>query len=589
MPDVKFSNQYPYTDFHELNLEWVINEVKYWSTKVGKTIQSIDLTGTVGLVDTYTITYSDGTTSTFDVTNGNGIVSITKTATVGLVDTYTITFTNGTTSTFNVTNGKGIVSITKTATVGLVDTYTISYSDGTTSTFDVTNGTSSIDEAVRFDIAQSKTESEKAQARENEGSLQNDSFYKFLNNNFEYVGLDKDSDIFTLAPDCYANNSGFIASEYFDSWYYTADTDQIIFADDVLNYNYYSICLFKDTITTPNFIVRYRTSDNNMPTKNSPSYIRKGTIVIVSILKTDGNFKLYSSSGLFNLSSERLDISKKCYARYYGTSPTDNGFMLYFKNGVGGLRYDFTHTYNVSINADCWRIDSLAVLDKNMEYKYTATTGGEWECAIRLNGRPDFSGGAAHGDEIVTSVKFLFDGTPYDANDFTNNDIIYFDNLKIIEVTNLYDPSDNVTVIAEHGREYYFKEDGTLYLKQYIDWKISDTLTNCFLAMLTPSKQYTDKFYTNLDYTPRISVNSYGNYPNVKKATQYSDDEGFCCSLEIVKYPNGLNGGDKFELWDNGMSYNKMYFTVCTTESVIAGTVWEADSIYRFNAGNSSS
>lgn len=37
---------------------------------------------------------------------GNGIVSITKTGTVGLVDTYTILFTNGTTTTFTVTNGQ---------------------------------------------------------------------------------------------------------------------------------------------------------------------------------------------------------------------------------------------------------------------------------------------------------------------------------------------------------------------------------------------------------------------------------------------------------------------------------------------------
>lgn len=37
---------------------------------------------------------------------GNGIASIAKTSTEGLVDTYTITFTNGTTTTFNVTNGR---------------------------------------------------------------------------------------------------------------------------------------------------------------------------------------------------------------------------------------------------------------------------------------------------------------------------------------------------------------------------------------------------------------------------------------------------------------------------------------------------
>ena len=37
---------------------------------------------------------------------GNGISSITKTATVGKVDTYTITYTDGTTTTFDVTNGE---------------------------------------------------------------------------------------------------------------------------------------------------------------------------------------------------------------------------------------------------------------------------------------------------------------------------------------------------------------------------------------------------------------------------------------------------------------------------------------------------
>ena len=148
MPDVKFSNQYPYTDFHELNLDWVIKEVKYWSTKVGKTIQSITLTGTVGLVDTYTITYSDGTTSTFDVTNGNGITSVAKTGTAGLVDTYTIAYSDGSTSTFYVTNGNGIVSVAKTGTAGLVDTYTITLTDGSMSTFEVNNGTASIDDTL---------------------------------------------------------------------------------------------------------------------------------------------------------------------------------------------------------------------------------------------------------------------------------------------------------------------------------------------------------------------------------------------------------------------------------------------------------
>ena len=37
---------------------------------------------------------------------GNGIASIRKTGTDGLVDTYTITYTNGNTTTFTITNGE---------------------------------------------------------------------------------------------------------------------------------------------------------------------------------------------------------------------------------------------------------------------------------------------------------------------------------------------------------------------------------------------------------------------------------------------------------------------------------------------------
>lgn len=71
---------------------------------------------------------------------GQSIKAIKKTSTSGLADTYTITLTDGTTSTFSVTNGKGISSISKAGTSGLVDTYTIQFNDDTTSTFTVTNG-----------------------------------------------------------------------------------------------------------------------------------------------------------------------------------------------------------------------------------------------------------------------------------------------------------------------------------------------------------------------------------------------------------------------------------------------------------------
>ena len=112
-----------------------LNSQAFVAGEDGRGIESIDKTSTAGLVDTYTITYSDNTTSTFDVTNGAtgqdgeqgadgvGITSIEKTSTVGLVDTYTITLSNGDTTTFDVTNGKdgvdlGLAEIVNDLTTG---------------------------------------------------------------------------------------------------------------------------------------------------------------------------------------------------------------------------------------------------------------------------------------------------------------------------------------------------------------------------------------------------------------------------------------------------------------------------------------
>ena len=121
----------------------------------GNGISSISKTSTSGVTDTYTIYYTNGTTTTFNVVNGDSIASIILTDTSGLVDTYTITLDSGATYPFTVTNGEkgdtgdtgatgatgnGIASIEKTGTSGLVDTYTITYTNGDTNTFTVTNG-----------------------------------------------------------------------------------------------------------------------------------------------------------------------------------------------------------------------------------------------------------------------------------------------------------------------------------------------------------------------------------------------------------------------------------------------------------------
>lgn len=117
----------------------------------GNGISNIEKTSTSGVTDTYTIYFTNGTTTAFTVTNGtkgdtgNGIASVV------LNDDYTLTltYTDGTTYTTSSIRGEtgetgetgnGIVSIEKTDTTGLVDTYTITYTNGDTDTFTITNG-----------------------------------------------------------------------------------------------------------------------------------------------------------------------------------------------------------------------------------------------------------------------------------------------------------------------------------------------------------------------------------------------------------------------------------------------------------------
>ena len=134
----------------------------------GKAILNLDKTNTNGLIDEYTITFSDATEYKFYVTNGatgatgaagKSIVSITPGTSSGLVDNYTITFTDGDTFDFTVTNGtngsngengRGIASVTKGTSSGLVDNYTITFTDGDMFDFTVTNGKDADETIVEY-------------------------------------------------------------------------------------------------------------------------------------------------------------------------------------------------------------------------------------------------------------------------------------------------------------------------------------------------------------------------------------------------------------------------------------------------------
>lgn len=141
---------------------------------IRNSIVSIEKTATEGLIDTYTITYNDGSTSIFFVTNGqdgiqgeqgkNGIQGIQGIQGEPGKDGHTpvITIQDGNWYIDGVDTmqkaqgiqgdvGNGISSILKTSTNELVDTYTITFTDGSTSAFTVNNGKDGKDATLWID------------------------------------------------------------------------------------------------------------------------------------------------------------------------------------------------------------------------------------------------------------------------------------------------------------------------------------------------------------------------------------------------------------------------------------------------------
>ena len=271
------------------------------------------------------------------------------------------------------------------------------------------------------------------------------------------------------------------------------------------------------------------------------------------------------------------------YAQYIaesGENQSDAKLNVFVPRDLENRRtlYQMGHCVNADANADVWRIMFAYRVDTNgTQRKLTMT--GEWECALHLDGRSDFSGGIVHGDEVDTDIKVFVDGTLTNIASLNT----YCNELKIVRHSNLYDPNDSTTVIAEHGVEYIYTNGG-LKINQSIKWRVAETLTNCFLAMLPIIKVYSKYRYddTGFDIVENDQTKYSVTIPNAKSVTEYSTDYDCVVQMSIPVYPTGLTGGDCALVTDNGgLNYNKAYFPVCTSGTSQIGELWKSTTVYR--------
>ena len=276
------------------------------------------------------------------------------------------------------------------------------------------------------------------------------------------------------------------------------------------------------------------------------------------------------------------ELKKRACCRYDATIDFEGalgGLRIFLPAARGCVNYNLVHSVKENRNCDTWRLSQAFAVDERFENAYELTPhGAEWDMAVKLNGRPDFIGGYAHGDEIYTALSATLDGKTVEIEAL--HTLTAFDELRVTVASDGFDPADPTVQVLRHFKEFVITAGG-ITLHQRVEWLNDYTMGSSYLAMMPPLKTLTDLFYTNADPTPKDAISNYGSVPSATEAVVFGAASGISYRMAVPQYPS-LAGGNKFLMTDNhGKAYNKMYFVVCNGADVCRGDVWESTTRYR--------
>ena len=264
------------------------------------------------------------------------------------------------------------------------------------------------------------------------------------------------------------------------------------------------------------------------------------------------------------LKSRLILIDSKCitvemhseYFYYY--CKTDNRKIF---------RYKFIYTENQTDNVKMWNQRNVDLLDSELNLIEPIITEGEWEMAIEPKDSPDFIGGKIHGSEKLNIANFYFDGH---KESIVDGKIVHCDEILINITSDMYDPSNDSSIIGKHYKEYIITNNN-IKITQKVIWLSDVILKTSYLAMLpavrgndsvTPN-QVTDKIYDNISFDEydisTTDVDSYMTSHTYKgtKIVMYGTELGVSISLEcLIKNPPS----SIFGYLRNVVQYNKYYF-----------------------------
>lgn len=247
-------------------------------------------------------------------------------------------------------------------------------------------------------------------------------------------------------------------------------------------------------------------------------------------------------------------------------------------------------------NSDLWRIVGGRMVELDIETgeilkAEEIVNAGAWECAIEIDGLPDFHG-TYHGYEKMDSIDIYLNNVKTDINGIFN---IWADNYKVIYRAKLIKQGTEAEYIAEVLRVYEWNQNG-LKLTQRYKWLESfSKIKNAYLTMLPiyrrtnyqdpNSKLITDTAYTDYDFIEydisrtdfQAGINA--QREGIKQCVIYGSDSKISADV-IVMYKNE-QVKNMFNI-SNAEQYNKLYYSYCTGQGVNINDSWESVSNFQF-------
>lgn len=398
----------------------------------------------------------------------------------------------------------------------------------------------------------------------------------------------------------YATTSGYSQSALYDTFVFEADKDGTFFPKTFPN-DYFSVVIFTDSSQTSG--TRYRKlagGEDTLPTENSPaSFVRGNYIAITTSTGHDFSvvFNDYKTERVFEddiiFSQGQIDQivalqKNKVVCKFIngsGDGHSTQRFEVYVPAKIGYVKYQFVHSVSVEKNSDCWRIQSAVAVDDDFAYRFDLTKNGEWECAIRLVGRDDFSGGIIHGNEVLVDASFWADGEKLNLQTLTSTPFVC-SKFRIATSSHLYDNADGTTNFADHGCEHIFSKDGCEII-QSIKFIVASDIMTAYLAMGLPSADITDHYIVDSDINGGVAAPASQKIitSDLQKFLVYGDSSGVAFTMELLKNYPFLQNPYRGLLVHS--SYNKTYFVIRYNDSYNAAVndLWLTRHRVNFEVG----